>query len=389
MESGIRSRRRTSSAEVGLPGTGLLDEQRLGVLLRQRPHLDHTLPGDLQRPPGRHQAGQVWGGPEQVGDGSPGVLDLLRVVEHEQQRGVGLPDAPRDLLDGRGLRLQVHAQRGGDALHHPRRVGGGLQFHPPCAAGEAGPGAAGDLQRGAGLAHAAERQQGDGAGVAGRHQIGPSLHLSGAPDERPERFGQSADGAGRSGSRRRGPYLVGSVSPRAEQVPHVGDEAGQVGVERRIDGVEPVDGAQVVGERPTRAHVLDAERDDGLAVLEGVLHLAADLHGRARVGGEDEHGQAALVQPGDNRLAPVGAGGDVARGDPAPDPGVLQGRPHRLRHPSVLRRVADENLARRWGGSGHERTSERADSVSPAPVPPPASTPGGKSAQPPARFAGG
>jgi hypothetical protein len=61
------------------------------------------------------------------------------------------------------------------------------------------------------------------------------------------------------------------------------DEFVQARINRRDQGVEPVDGPDQILEIPLGEHVLDSERNDRDALAEGAFNFAADLPRSGRV----------------------------------------------------------------------------------------------------------
>ena len=118
----------------------------------------------------------------------------------------------------------------------------------------------------------------------------------------------------------------------------------QVTVQRRGHRIEPVHRAHEVGHRFGRCDVLDADRDDGRARMDGALHLAADLPGIVGVRGEDQDHDAALVDRLDDGGAPFVARPDVARCHPAADARLLERRAGCVSGRLVDVRMADEDF---------------------------------------------
>ncbi len=98
----------------------------------------------------------------------------------------------------------------------------------------------------------------------------------------------------------------------------------------------------VILQRFGRRDVLDSERNDRQPLLKPVLHFPADLGRVVGVPGKNQNKDLRFVDGVDDRLAPVGAGLDIARGDPAPDAVNLQRRANSVGSRLVLRRVTNK-----------------------------------------------
>ena len=95
------------------------------------------------------------------------------------------------------------------------------------------------------------------------------------------RLGAGRCGGGLASVARVGVAAVGDI--RLEQRLDRSRESLQVIFQRRRHGIEPVHRAHEIGHRFRRSDVLDADRNDGHAGIDGALHLAADLLGAVGV----------------------------------------------------------------------------------------------------------
>ena len=118
----------------------------------------------------------------------------------------------------------------------------------------------------------------------------------------------------------------------------------QVLLERRGQGVQPMDRPHEKGHRLRRCDVLDAQGNDRDAPAHHPFDLAANLGRRIGVGRENQNHGSAMVERIDQRLAVFGAWPDIARSNPAPDAGVLQAGARCVGRGLVLARVADEDV---------------------------------------------
>ena len=96
--------------------------------------------------------------------------------------------------------------------------------------------------------------------------------------------------------------------------------------QRRAERIEPVRRADEIFQRLRRRHVLDAQRNHGKSPIDGALDFAPDLLRAVGIRGEHEHEDARRAQRIDNRFPPIGAGQDIARGDPADRAALLERR---------------------------------------------------------------
>jgi hypothetical protein len=119
-----------------------------------------------------------------------------------------------------------------------------------------------------------------------------------------------------------------------------------VRLDGRREGIEPVRRADEVLEGLSERNVLDTERDDRDALVDGAFDLALDLGRLVGARGKDEHHDAAASDRVDDRRAPVESRQDVAWSDPAAQAVPFEGRADGVRDGLVARRVADEDFVR-------------------------------------------
>jgi hypothetical protein len=81
-------------------------------------------------------------------------------------------------------------------------------------------------------------------------------------------------------------------------------------------------------------------------LFECPLHLAMDLFRLIGARRKDQDHRPTMIDGADDRSGPVGTGCDIARSDPAANPGALQSRAGCIGGRFVLMRMADENVKR-------------------------------------------
>src|ERR1700741_1602510 len=112
----------------------------------------------------------------------------------------------------------------------------------------------------------------------------------------------------------------------------------------RRESVEPMRRREKIFQRLVGRDVLDAQRNDRNALIDGALDLALDLGRRVGMARKHEHQRLRTVNGVDDGLAVAHAGQDVARRDPTADAFGFQDRAYRIRGGLVLGRVANENV---------------------------------------------
>jgi hypothetical protein len=119
-----------------------------------------------------------------------------------------------------------------------------------------------------------------------------------------------------------------------------------MGIERRLQGVEPVNVSDEVFKPFAGKDVLDAHRQNGDTMTYGPFDLPANLRRLIGVGREDEHHDPALLNGIDDGLAPFHAGEHVSGSNPATDSLRLQHGADRIGGDLVFRGVADKDVVR-------------------------------------------
>ena len=116
-----------------------------------------------------------------------------------------------------------------------------------------------------------------------------------------------------------------------------------------LEQVDPIARCEFIGQRVIRQHVLGPCGDDSLVVLARERQLLLYFMRVVGVVGKyQDHDFSGPYRPYD-QLLKIFAGSDIAAGDPARNPTVLQRRANRARDLGILGRVADEDA------SSHDR----------------------------------
>lgn len=89
-------------------------------------------------------------------------------------------------------------------------------------------------------------------------------------------------------------------------------------------GVKPVLGTDVVLERGVWLDILDSERNDGDAVMDGAFSLTHDVFRGVGMRREDENHYLGAVDAANDRTGVVFTGEYIPRRDPAPDTALLK-----------------------------------------------------------------
>ena len=137
-----------------------------------------------------------------------------------------------------------------------------------------------------------------------------------------------------------GPY---GLLPLAIEVYQDGVLQGRdVIFKRRVYGIQPMGAPQVVTHFVCGLYILDAERDDGDALVEGLVDLVQDVFGC--VSGPDEDKYLAGIDGMNNGSSEIGPGGDITRGYPDPDFIFLQFRANGVGDGFIFGRVTDKHI---------------------------------------------
>src|SRR5882724_10301010 len=124
-------------------------------------------------------------------------------------------------------------------------------------------------------------------------------------------------------------------------------EIGDMEVERRGHGVEPMLAGKVIGHRAGRLYRFDPERNDHDTTLDSAPDLAGYMIGLVRFPGKDDHHQTAGSDRLHDRSSKELARDGISWRHPAADSCLLQSRHDGVRYRLIVAGVADEHVVSR------------------------------------------